>query len=644
MSDLFSNELARFRKPAMFIGFLVLVILAYYSSITPIMANKMEVEIFILLSILLGLGFGIYQMYFYKKPSQWTFLIHRPIEPSKIFYSVTGAAIAVIIIAITLPFLALFVGLDVGNVDIVEGRHYMFVIHITMLVLVSYFIGVYTILNPSWIAFAAIGLLYFMIATEPVLPETTLFKDVICLAIVWYLAKESFKVNLSKDFTDKKTLFVAVIASHSFLCFLALFSQMIFYHIPLFIVDKHPDNYPKEQLTEYYSILWHVDGEELVELVVDESNYPDKATLLKQVKNAQDDSIKARFDFPKTKGQIFHMDEGYESYAIVDKKNKTKWFFSHNEGVYIGKHQRTGEVVGYLTPQGFIETATSLAQLNDKQRFDEVPTHWGNKYVRTFTKLYTVDFDDKYFELKHQLPEGEFYTQYAQYSEHSGLVAMTSNKAVYLFNRQAFEQLNVEIEPQMRIQAPKVLNNLQYLSYFDLLDGYLVTFPSSDYFGREKPGIGLIYAKHSGEQILVSEKAFKQYRPLPPFVSNQEIAASPIGMGLIFTWIDGLSKHPEDREHYTVRELLQHRFHQDVYIGMAILMLISLVTVFWIQTKRKASASDTLFWLTMILLFSFIGLVSFLMLVPWRHLIIKPKKLTQQANDSSSPSLAESTT
>lgn len=617
MFDLFNSEFKRYRLYAYIAGFLILVLAATLSSIKPIMHNELEVLGYIVISGLLAFTLGAIQMYMHKRKSNWAYLVHRPLAIEQIFYSLASAGINCIFIAITAPFLLLFVGLDLLNIDIVEARHYLFVLHLTCIALFFYFVAIYTLLNPSWGTILSISLLYLMLSSDPVSAGQTLLTDIICLLMVVYLAKRSFKINIHSHFTQKREIFVATSAMHVALMIALMISQAFLYHFPLMIVDKHPDSYEKEQLQDYFAIIWELDGQELVDYVVDENNYPTKAQLIKQMKLAKGDHVRADFKAPPALGQIFHQDK---SYALNDDANNTRWLFSHKHQIFIGKHQRTNSVIGYLTKQDFLPKGSDLSQLTNKDKFQQVPAVIADQFIRTANTIYIVDFDDKYIEIKHQLAEDEYYTNNIQWPREITSVALVSNTALYLFDAKSFSEANESTEPLVVINHPRPLDNeTRFIAFYDVIDGYVFNYYSSDYYGFDRPGTSLIYVKHDGTTTFLGEKSFKGYRPIPDVVHHQEYWMSPLVFRSTFYYLEGLYKHKNDPRHMSLSEVYSMQYSSQIYQAIAATTLLTLLLTWWLGNKIQLSKGRKFYWLFIVTLFGVPGFLSFLLLNRWKE-------------------------
>jgi len=640
MFNLFYCEFKRYQYYAIIFSILALTILTYYSSISPFVAKGPEVDVYIVLTILVSFGFSATQMLLHKRKNHWAYLIHRPIAAKKLHHALTSAGCLLLTVAVILPILIILTGLDLLNIALVEQRHYLFILHLAMTAYFVYFIGVYTVLNANKGAILSIALLYYIISSrEPSSAVQTLTTDIVSLLVVFYLSKQSFKANLSQHFTKKRDITLATTAMHFAIVGLLFMSQAIFYHLPLALMDDHPDNYSQEQLKDYYASLWQLEPNELAELVVDENIYPNKATLIKQLELATEQYIKAGFQAQPFLGQVFHHDK---SYAFEDKKNKVRWTFSHQEQLFIGDHLVNKKRVGYFDRHNFYPAGTKLKKISQKSRFKSVPNLSDNKFLRTKNTIYVVDFDEQYIEVKHQLADDEYYTQAINSLRKLPSIALLSNKALYLFNKQSFEQENSMTEPDMVIKHYREIVNPQHINLTSVIDGYIVSYASSSFFGFEQSGTGLVYAKFDGSRTLLGEKSFKKYRPLPNFINHQYELMSPLVAGIAFNYLTSQAKGNNDPDHLSLKEIIQLPYPRDVYYYAFGCWLLSMLLTWMLAIKIKLPRSRQLFWLSLVAVFSLPGLVSFLLLNKWRTVLFsknqnkKHQSITKQTEQDRS--------
>ena len=628
MFDLMVSEFKRFRLYAYACGALVFALLAYYASSQPFMANGTEVIGLNLFVVLASLGFGLTQMQLHKRKNNWAYLMHRPIGEHKLFQALALTGAGLMVIALIVPLFLNIVVNALLYADPLEARHWLFLAHMLLTALFCYFVGVFTILNPSWGAILSISLVFFVMANIPTSAGGILAIDATLVLLLGYLSKQSFKVNLNKHFERKRDLFLTTLVMHQTLAFLLFMSQAVFYHLPLLLVGEHPDSYSQEQLDGYFAQLWKLDNQERVELIVDEALFPDKATLKEQMALAKSETIGMNFEALPTRGQLFHQDTRY---ALEDKASKTRWLFSHNEMLFIGTHTKSKKQMGYLGPNQFFSAETRLDEIKQVDRFQQVPEIIENKFVRTYDTIYVIDFKERYIDIKHQVADGEYYYRSLANASELDVIAAISNKAVYLFNARNFQQDTSYAEADTVIPHHRDIPELYYLRFYELIDGYVISYESKAYYGAEQPGAAMVYAKFDGSHILLGEKRFKQYRPIPSAVSLQEYWTVPLSFAIGMRWLDNQLKSDLDPNKQTFEDLVSIELEPIIH-QLALVTWLFCAILTWVLGKKQSLPKDRqLFWQGMIIVFGLAGFLSFLLLHRWRDRM--PLKRNRKAED-----------
>jgi hypothetical protein len=487
MFDLFKNEFKRFQLPALIIMFVHLAVWGFIYTQKPILQNNViQSSILNLFMILSGLLFGVMQIFLHRRKNNWAYLMHRPLSAANIHKSLIGAGSLLLIIAVVLPFALVLVSLDLFSTEPVELRHYLFILHMTAITLSCYLLGTYTVLSPNKAAFLTIGIVLFMTSSNHSSAGSTLETDLVVTLILFVLSRLSFKANLSQPFTKKTEIFLAALVLQPALAFIVTFSQVLYYHAPMMLLEIHPDQATKEQSAGYFNTLWLMENDEAVEMILENSEqskhdeiYASKEyreQLVSQVKLATSDMINGGASSSPVRGELFHKDK---SYALNDNANNKQWIFSHTKMVFEGRDTKTGKLVGYLSLAGFLDED---AVLTDAVRFKAIPRLSSNQYVQTKDTVYGVDFDEQLMEIKHQLNKGEIYQSNIMFRSETSVVILLSEKMMYFFEPAEFAEDNIYTEPSHAVTHPLPLGDDVTIRYTALIDGYLVEYRSSQVF------------------------------------------------------------------------------------------------------------------------------------------------------------------
>jgi hypothetical protein len=612
MLDLFKNEFRRYQMPALILMTVHLAIWGFVYTQKPILQNLfIQSAALNLFMIFGGLSFGVLQMILHRRKNNWAFLMHRPVSPQNIHKSLVGAAAALILIAVVLPFAVALVSLDLFTHDPVELRHYLYLLHMIGLSFSCYLIGTYVVLSPNKGAILTIGLVSLMVNASHSTPWLTLETDFVITVIFFLLSRLSFKVNLGSHLKQKRNIFVAALVLQPALGYLVVMLQMPLYHLPMMLLDMHPDQYTVEQHKGYYSALWRMETHKRVDMILENSDYPNRKRLVEQVEFATVDELDGRLSLEPMRGELFYKDK---SYALNDVPNNKQWIFSHSKMVFEGRDANSGALVGYLAETGF---HGADATLTESDRFSVIPRLWRDQFVRTDNILYRVDFDEQLMEVKHQLPEGESYQSNVRFRQEAGVVVMLSEKALYFFDPGQFTEDNAYSEPTHRVVHPAALGSDTTIFYSVLVDGYLLEYRGSHVYGFEKPGVKLVYAKHDGSNQLVGEISFIDYQPVPRWVSSSDFWSSPVINGYVFSYIQGLYK-PDDGRYVTLNNVADRVYATEIYWIWLFLALFSAAATYFIASKMPMDKSTRMFWVLLNLVFALPGLLTFLLMNQWR--------------------------
>jgi hypothetical protein len=613
MFDLFKNELHRFGKVALIVFAILTGGWIYYSISTPLLqSSSMKVAALNVLVIFASLAFGLVQMGLHRRKAHWTYLLHRPVAAKSIHLALTGAGVTMLFVALILPMLTVITGYDVTTNMGVEGRHYLWPIHLFLLSLTAYFVGTYIILSPHKGAFLSFSWIILLVGSRDIVSNQVLFTmDILALVVTFTLSRLSFKVDLSSQFSDKKSiLFNALVLQPGF-AFIVSFSQIAYYHLPLILFDKHPDQYEASQLEGYYSQLWLLEKEDIIDQFVD-NNYPQKQQLKQRIEKTETHWLATRFTPRSIKGQIEQFDK---QYALTDKANQTQWVFSHQKMVLIGHHLVTDQPTGFIGAKGFLEPT---ADITNQDKFSSVPSVLFDQFIQTENTIYVVDFAQKELETKHQLMGNERYLSLAAQQSDRAFYMVSSNKSLYLFNVGNFEEANIYSEPSYVVNHPYPFDSSISIRYTDLIDGYLFDYRSSSLFGYKQPGFGLFYVKHDGTSNLIGSHAFEHNRPLPYWISEQDFWISPLVIGLGYTSIESYKRPSSPQDYMPTDKIFTAVYPTYIYYLCAIAALLSGLVTFLLARKIKLSASNTAMWTLLNVICALPGLLAFFFMHNWR--------------------------
>ena len=199
MFELGKSEFIRYQKWAMLIAIVLLALFGFVSRLKPLLEANTAQSIFVNVTFLGGSIFlGLLQMTLYKRANQWTYLIHRPISPAKIYFALCGAGILLIVVALGLPWLVAMLGLDSFTHTVVESRHYLHIVFLLLTCIMCYLIGSLVVLNAS---FGIVGMLIMLALVLAPTAKNTLLQFLPVIGIVIGLLYLNVKI-LSRILAD----------------------------------------------------------------------------------------------------------------------------------------------------------------------------------------------------------------------------------------------------------------------------------------------------------------------------------------------------------------------------------------------------------------------------------------------------------
>lgn len=612
MFNLFYQELRRYLPFALILMVIHSAIWAFIATQKPVLQFSSKDHFLIVIFVDgICITFGLVQYFLLKRKSYWAWLVHRPLSLSQIHYSLFGAGALLVTLAVALPFTGLIVGMDVVTNEVVEARHYWFIPHVLMMALASYALGCYVALSANKGAIACFGLLTYLSKDGAYSYGLLLSADLIALGIIFYLCHKSFKVNLNQHFTRKRDIAVAAFAMQPILAVVLWLGQVPLYHLPLVLADAHPDSYKVDQLEGTYSIVHQYTPTEYVKAVTANSNYANKESLIEQMEFAKDYNIATNAKPTAKRGQPFHIDTRH---GLKDEDRGHHWSLSHHEMVLVGLDRASGEIIGYLGRRGFLPVD---GQIDDQDRFKDVPALASNRYIRSKNTIYIVDFEQQTFSVKHKLQGDEHYLTGVQLNPELNLAVLITNKALYLFDS---EQM---LEYDQRVEAFNIVEHLRpmieqgYLSYNAMPDGYLINYYSFHYNGHNQGGTQMVYARFDGTNEVVGELSFDRQRPVNPLVTYQHYWTSPVMFIYLGGWVRGLFQPERHYSHINLDHYIPRHYPVSIHLMMVLMIIVSVITTFLISRKIGLSRDKTYLWCGMNVFFSLPGLFAFLLMNSW---------------------------
>ena len=477
MKDLFFSELRRFRLAAFIAMFAHVLILLILSRMTNLLQQPyFESVPFFAFYLVLGLALALMQVGSYRKPSQWLWLMHRPLSTSKIFGALALSALTLLVIVMLLPMLVLVLGTDLFTSKVVDARHYMTAVHLLAFAMMAWLAGAHACVSRHK---AAIAVLAAPILLCMHLISVWWLLLPVSLALLWlgWIALKSFRANRDAPVQGNFTLMLTALPLQ-FGFFLLVFELGAFLFVTGSIMagtDPLNTEYPPKG-----GVIESLRAE------------PNKAMVL-----ALEGSIDARAEswreqlplmeplrlypgvhrFP-LRHQLSNLNVPTQWY---DETRNIFWTFSHDRMLFHGRNPENGADHGWWGVNG----------TGDTTPFNEVPFALHDGYLMTRSALYAIDEDDNRPHELIRLAEGEQFVNTPERQFNRMFLLTNQRVLTYREDRNAVSAFAPPIL-DWQLPLPQGVAQLEFVDVAELLDGWLV----STLYGEGQRQIGFNQFHH----------------------------------------------------------------------------------------------------------------------------------------------------
>lgn len=612
MKNILVCEFLRYRKAAVLAMAAFLIAAIFISRLGPFLDPNSEPVAVLSVALMFGsMAFGLTQMLLHRRKNHWTFLIHRPVDPQKIYGAVMLAGMAVLAIAIAVPWVLMVAGLDLATATVIESRHYAYVVHFYLVCCAAYLVGSLTALSANKGSFLFAPLILILLIPTPQTALGQFLPSILMVVLLAVLNAASFKPNLSQHIRKPWAIaLMAVPLSVSVMYGLTMSSTMT-YHVPKFVLGTHPDNNPIDGTFRYY---WNLDAADRVDYSLQGSSHPRAAQFGQQAALADAAIVSTKAaPFPH-RGQLFVEDQ---QYALADSESNTVWQFSHSSMLLEGRHAISQDPAGAVGRNGFLDT---VDQARAEDRFQEVPIISGNNLMVTSDRMYFVDFNERHLIEKFQPAAAERIIGPPQIEEH--YVALSTSRSLLLFDRETFADEYYAAEPDHIVPHPVDPNSVYYVQTYRMVDGYLVVYSGPDLLAFDTPGIIVLHSKPGGETEQIYTRTFDTYAH-PGWIRHHLEMAAPVLSVLYDKMVALIDPRTTDGRPWTAERMVGY---PPVLYGVAALLhLIAIAAVVFLVRRQNMPKAVATTWL---LLVAFLGLpivIACLLMNPWRPAETEPE-------------------
>lgn len=207
MLELYLSELRRFRNAGAMYGTANLLILIALEQLADLPNEQMVVHVVMLILYMLsGLGFALYQFGSYRQPSRWIWLLHRPVHRTRILAAIVLAALTLIVLAVALPLFVVLASQEHFTRHVIDRRHYAGAAFLALSTLSAWLAGGTMMLHRSRWAFVIL-VLPIVLTMRLATATTVLGLSLACNALLLYLLYTVFRP--SRDIGDAPSATVA---------------------------------------------------------------------------------------------------------------------------------------------------------------------------------------------------------------------------------------------------------------------------------------------------------------------------------------------------------------------------------------------------------------------------------------------------
>ena len=608
MFSLFISEFKRYQKAALILCLVQLGLWNILSRLQMLLHPGSEKQAALVLSCLFGgILFALLSIGLHKGKNSWTYLVHRPLAIKKIHLSISLAGLALLFIAFVLPFLTVCIALDLFTDNVVEMRHYLYALHLFLIMATAYFAGQFIMLHPSKLAFAIVFIFLYLIERNHSPLGYELGVDTLLAGLTAYVAQSAFRINLSSYSMKTPVIVISVILLQPAALIGFLMLQAVYFHIPMTILGLDPlDKKPDGNMPNTYLEFVRQDTSDIAKQLLTLSNKEETASLARQAAFAEYKPIsKHQVSFADRHGLF--MNDTSRSFMLTDSIAKTFWVFSHQHMLFVGRDFHQEKIIGFMGPDGFV---SDLESAQHSTRFEYVPSVIFGNNVQTKKRLYKVDFEQQRVNLIHELKDQEYYL--TSINQAFDFAVLMSNQNSYLFNRIHFDDADSVVTPTHAVPHPAHIMEFLTVDIAEVSDGFMLVYQGQHLGGIEKPGAALIYQPHEADHRLLSKHVFEE-KLYPEFIQNQKFMLSPITMNIIDNTLMSALHFRFEPPRKMGAFWQRHISPQGLFFCVSAAIFSAVITL--IVARRIGLPNQTIWlWFVINLICALPGLATFLML------------------------------
>lgn len=602
MKDLMISELRRFRWLALVASATNLLLLLFLNRVSDLLQMSfVDALPMLFIYMAVGLALALAQVGSYRGPSQWAWLMHRPLAPARIFGALSLSALLLLALVLLLPMLLVLLGTEVLTTRVVDLRHYLMLAHLLMFALMAWMAAAHACITRSR---AAIAVLFapFLFALH--MASTLVLLLPVSLGLAWliWITLRSFRANRDAAIAGTATLLATALALQIgiFLVCVALWKLLFVTGGILLGTDPLNTDFPPKG-----GLIATERAEPNAEIVLGlaGSADPRAASWRAQLPLLEPMRIRpslARFPVRQQLSNI-RLPTGW-----YDKDRNVFWTFSHDAMLFVGRNPESGAAHGIFGRGG----------AGNNERFDSIPVVTESGDLMTAQALYGIDKDTQSVELRLALDAGEMFTSAPQRG-FNRLVVLTNQRLLVLREDQRAAAWIKPLLPDWEAPLPHGPQHLESVALVELMDGWLLSFVYGDGMRQigfsqfqtvAEPSQEVLFVDADGQASRVGERRINADFPAlyrsswwlsPPLDVLRMLPEATLDKGL--TWPLELTPWPRVPA---------------LHIAALLLLLLSTATAWrWLRNSRVPAGRRRV-WLASCALIGLPALISLVLLEP----------------------------
>lgn len=601
MKDLYFSELRRFRWIALAAGIANLLLLVFLNRVGDLLQSSYFHGLLLLIAMASGVALAIFQVGSYRKPSQWAWLIHRPLSTSRIFGALALSATTLLSLVILLPMLMVLISTDLLTTRVADLHHYVSLVHVLAFSMMAWMAGAHACISRSRVAIAVL-FAPLLLALHMVSVFVLLLPVSLALGWLVWITLKSFRANRDGPIQGSGTLLLTALPLQIglfLLCLVLVRFLMVSGGILLGTDPLNTDYPPKGGLIET------------------ERSEPSEEFVLGLAKSSDPRAESWRMQMPLLEPlrfgpwlKRFPVRHQFSNLSLpsswYDKERNIFWSFSHDRMLFVGRNPESGVAQGVFGMNG----------AGDDTPFGSVPVVAEHGDLLTENMLYGIDEQDQSLVKRFELNADETFTALPQ-RELGRLMLLTNQRLIVLRENRRAAATTPPLIRDWQVNLPDGPQHLTSVSVAELMDGWLVSFVYGNGFRQigfsqfpeiAPPWQQVIRIDADGNAEIVAERGIE-----PDFPALQRS----------FWWLsptlDVLTTWPEvalDKGLTWPMTLKLIPAATSQWIAAALLMLLSVIAAWWWLRGSRISKSRQWVWIGSCVVIGLPALLSMFLLEP----------------------------